>query len=106
MKMKINHLFVAAVCLNISIAWKKETPKVAPNILWIIVEDMSSHFGYQGESLVTTPHTDLLAKQGVVFENAYVTAPVCSASRSAMITGMYQTSIGAHNHRSSRGVEK
>ena len=104
--MKIKYLLVVAVCLKTFIACKKETPKVAPNILWIIVEDMSSHFGYQGEELVTTPHIDLLAKQGVVFENAYVTAPVCSASRSAMITGMYQTSIGAHNHRSSRGVEK
>ena len=64
--MKIKYLFVAAVCLTVSIACKKETPKVAPNILWIIVEDMSSHFGYQGEPLVTTPHIDLLAKQGVV----------------------------------------
>ena len=86
-------------------AVKKENPK-PPNILWIIVEDMSSHFGYQGEALVTTPHIDQLAKQGVVYNNAYVSAPVCSASRSAMITGMYQTSIGAHHHRSSRGKEK
>jgi arylsulfatase A-like enzyme len=105
-KVKRYSLLIAAVYLTVSIACKKETPKVAPNILWIIVEDMSSHFGYQCEALVTTPHIDLLAKQGVVFENAYVTAPVCSASRSAMITGMYQTSIGAHNHRSSRGKEK
>lgn len=106
MKMKINHLLIATVCLMAFTSCNKETEKVPPNILWIVVEDMSSHFGYQGEALVTTPHTDLLAKQGVVFENAYVTAPVCSASRSAMITGMYQTSIGAHHHRSSRGVEK
>ena len=104
--MKINHLLIATVCLMVCTSCNKEIEKVPPNILWIVVEDMSSHFGYQGEPLVTTPHIDLLAKQGVVFENAYVTAPVCSASRSAMITGMYQTSIGAHNHRSSRGVEK
>ncbi len=77
-----------------------------PNILWIIVEDMSCHFGYQGEMLVDTPHVDRLARDGIVFRNAYVTAPVCSASRSAMITGIYQTTIGAHHHRSSRGVVK
>ena len=77
-----------------------------PNILWIIVEDMSCHFGYQGEKLVHTPNVDKLAGEGVVFENAYVAAPVCSASRSGMITGMYQTSIGAHHHRSSRGAHK
>lgn len=74
-----------------------------PNILWIVVEDMSSHFGYQGEKLVKTPNIDRLAAEGLVFEKAYASAPVCSASRSAMITGMFQTSIGAHHHRSSRG---
>ena len=77
-----------------------------PNILWFVVEDMSPHFAYNGEKSVSTPHVDRLAKEGVVFSNAYVTAPVCSTSRSAMITGMYQTSIGAHQHRSSRGEEK
>jgi len=77
-----------------------------PNILWIVVEDMSCHFGYQGEKLVSTPNVDRLAAEGVVFSNAYVTAPVCSAARSAMITGMYQTAIGAHHHRSSRGKLK
>jgi arylsulfatase A-like enzyme len=77
-----------------------------PNMLWIVVEDMSCHFGYQGEKLVETPHVDRLAREGVVFRNAYVTAPVCSASRSAMITGMYQTTIGAQHHRSSLGTEK
>jgi arylsulfatase A-like enzyme len=62
-----------------------------PNIVWIVVDDMSSHFGYQGEKLVNTPHVDRLAKEGVTFNRAYATAPVCSAFRSAMITGMYQT---------------
>ncbi|NNJ27336.1 sulfatase family protein [Alienimonas chondri] len=83
-----------------------EPAATRPNILWIVVEDMSCHFGYQGELLVNTPHVDRLAADGVVFENAYVTAPVCSACRSALITGMYQTSIGAHHHRSSRGTHK
>ena len=77
-----------------------------PNILWIVVEDMSAHFNYNGEKLVHSPHVDRLAKEGQVFTNAYVTAPVCSTARSAMITGMYQTSIGAHHHRSSRGKVK
>lgn len=77
-----------------------------PNIVWIVVDDMSSHFGYQGEKLVQTPHVDQLAREGVVFSNAYVTAPVCSTFRSAVITGMYQTSIGAHHHRSGRGELK
>ncbi|MDG2254145.1 MAG: sulfatase [Opitutaceae bacterium] len=77
-----------------------------PNILWFVVEDMSAHLGVYGEKTVTTPHVDRLSAEGVRFDNAIVTAPVCSTNRSAMITGMYQTSIGAHQHRSSRGTEK
>ena len=77
-----------------------------PNIVWIVVDDMSSHFGYQGEPFATTPRVDRLAKEGIVFSRAYATAPVCSTFRSAMITGMYQTTIGAHHHRSSRGELK
>lgn len=75
-----------------------------PNILWILIEDMSPHFGYNGESQVHTPHVDRLAEEGVVFERAYVSAPVCSTARSALITGMHQNAIGVHNHRSSEGI--
>jgi arylsulfatase A-like enzyme len=74
-----------------------------PNILWLIVEDMSAHFGCYGETTIETPHVDALATAGVKFTNAFITAPVCSAARSALITGMYQTSIGSHHHRSGRG---
>ena len=84
----------------------KQPAKPRPNIVWILVDDMSGHFGYQGEPLVSTPNVDRLAREGVVFANAYATAPVCSTFRSALITGMYQTSIGAHHHRSSRGTRK
>ena len=77
-----------------------------PNIVWIIVDDMSAHFSAYGETRIKTPHVDRLAREGTLFRKAFVTAPVCSACRSALITGMYQTSIGAHHHRSGRGTEK
>lgn len=73
-----------------------------PNILWLDTEDLSPDLGCYGNSLVKTPNIDQLANEGIHFTNAFVSAPVCSASRSAVITGMYQTSIGAHNHRSNR----
>ncbi len=77
-----------------------------PNIVWIIPDDMSANFSSYGETAIKTPNVDRLAAAGVRFSNAYVTAPVCSTCRSAFITGMYQTSIGAHHHRSGRGTEK
>jgi arylsulfatase A-like enzyme len=74
-----------------------------PNILWFVVDDMSANFGCYGETRIATPHVDRLAREGTRFSRAFVTAPVCSPCRSALITGMYQTSIGAHHHRSGRG---
>ena len=77
-----------------------------PNMLWIVVDDMSANFSCDGETSIETPHVDRLAEQGLRFTRAYATAPVCSPFRSAMITGMYQTSIGAHHHRSGRGEHR
>lgn len=73
-----------------------------PNILWILSEDISTDLSCYGMPGVQTPVLDQFAKEGIRYTNAFTTAPVCSPSRSAMITGMYQTSIGAHNHRSHR----
>ena len=75
---------------------------IRPNILWIIAEDTCPDLGCYGNPWAKTPNIDRLASQGMRFTRAFTTAPVCSASRSAFMTGMYQTSIGAHNHRSHR----
>lgn len=84
---------------------EKPSPK-RPNIVWFIVDDMSANFSCYGESTIRTPNVDQLAAQGTRFTHAFVTAPVCSPCRSALITGMYQTSIGSHHHRSGRGQLK
>ncbi len=73
-----------------------------PNILWIVIDDMSANLSCYGEELIQTPAMDQLAEEGVRFTRAYATSPVCSTFRSALITGMYQTSIGSHHHRSGR----
>ncbi len=70
-----------------------------PNILWLIAEDMGPTLGCYGEKNVSTPNLDRLAQKGVRYNHFYTTAPVCSPSRSAFMTGMYQTTIGAHQHR-------
>ena len=79
---------------------RAEPPDPRPNILWILAEDASPHIGCYGEKSIKTPHLDTLASEGVRFENAFVTCPVCSPARSALVTGLYQTTLGAHNHRS------
>lgn len=77
-------------------------PPKRPNILWLIAEDIGPELGCYGTKEVWTPNLDRLAAEGMRYTRAFTTAPVCSASRSAFITGMYQTTIGAHNHRSHR----
>jgi arylsulfatase A-like enzyme len=74
-------------------------PADRPNILYIIQEDIGPNHACYGEPLVQTPHVDRFAGQGIRFTNMYCTGPVCSASRSALMTGRYQTNIGAHQHR-------
>src|SRR6266581_3673042 len=73
-----------------------------PNILWLIAEDFGNHLSCCGTKEVWTPHLDKLAADGVRYARFYTTSPVCSPSRSAFMTGMYQTTIGAHNHRAHR----
>lgn len=77
-----------------------ETETAKPNILWIYIEDMNPGLGCYGDDTVPTPNMDALAKQGVLFEKCFVTSGVCSPTRSAIITGRMQTTIGAHNHNS------
>lgn len=70
-----------------------------PNILWIIGDDLGVELGCYGYAAARTPHIDRLAREGRRYSNAFATAPVCSSSRSAFITGMYQTRIACQDHR-------
>lgn len=70
-----------------------------PNIVWIVCEDISPFIGAYGDQEVNTPNIDRLAKEGVRYTHAYTAAGVCAPSRSAIITGMYPTSIGTQHMR-------
>jgi len=70
-----------------------------PNILWITIEDWSPDLSCYGTKGIHTPNVDKLASEGIRYERAFTTSPVCSTSRSAMMTGFHQNYIGAHQHR-------
>ncbi|HBE68221.1 MAG TPA: sulfatase [Planctomycetaceae bacterium] len=70
-----------------------------PNILWITIEDWSPDLSCYGTKGISTPHVDQLASEGIRYQSAFTTSPVCSTSRSAMMTGFHQNYIGAHQHR-------
>ena len=92
-------LCIALLLSNLATAAAKP-----PNILWIFSEDLSPYMGCYGDPVNQghTPAIDQLAADGVLFKRAFMPAPVCSACRSAMITGVMQTTTGTHQHRSSR----
>lgn len=69
-----------------------------PNVLWIISDDLSPELGCYGYPDVETPNIDRLASEGTMFTKAFSTSPVCSASRTAFQTGLYQTTVGGHHH--------
>ena len=92
--------------LSLAIAAPNAHAAKRPNIVWFVIDDMSANFSCYGEATIQTPHVDRLAQEGLRFTRAYATSPVCSTFRSAMITGMYQTSIGVHHHRSGRGEHR
>jgi arylsulfatase A-like enzyme len=75
-----------------------------PNILWIVSEDNSPLLGCYGDTFATTPVLDKLASEGILFENAFATAPACAPSRSTLITGVYPPSMGTQNMRSEYAI--
>ena len=98
-------LLLSTVALGFALAAGAAEIQAAPdrpNIVWIFVEDMNGWYGCYGDDTVPTPNIDALAERGLRFNRAYMPAGVCSATRSAIALGAMQTSLGVHNHRSSR----
>ncbi|MGJ8642123.1 MAG: sulfatase family protein [Luteolibacter sp.] len=75
-----------------------------PNIVWIMAEDMGIDLECYGMAGVKTPNLNRLAAEGARFTRAYCSNPICSPSRSSMMTGVDQTVINAQHHRSNRDV--
>ena len=75
-----------------------------PNIVWIVSEDNGPFLGCYGYEDANTPHLDRLASQGILYENAFVVAPVCAPNRNCIITGMYPSSNGCQHMRSKNFV--
>ncbi|MDG2254523.1 MAG: sulfatase-like hydrolase/transferase [Opitutaceae bacterium] len=71
-----------------------------PNVVWIVSEDNSKHWlRLYEEGGAPMPRIEKLAERGLVFQNAFSNAPVCSVARSTLISGSYAPRIGAQYHR-------
>lgn len=91
--MKTSAWFLAALFLAPILAAGEAQDR--PNILLIVADDLgSADLGHQGSRDVRTPNIDSIARGGVSFSTAYISAPVCMPSRMGFMTGRYQQRFG------------
>jgi uncharacterized sulfatase len=85
MKTLIHLIVVVAALLPAGTA---SAGRAKPNVLFIAVDDMNNDLGCFGHPLVKSPSIDRLAARGVRFERAYCQFPLCSPSRTSLLTGL------------------
>ncbi|KKN21824.1 hypothetical protein LCGC14_0921490 [marine sediment metagenome] len=83
--------FFLSISINYAVAQESQRTGKKPNIIFILTDDQRfDALGYAGNTLISTPEMDKLAKEGTYFENAMVTTPICAASRASILTGLYE----------------
>jgi arylsulfatase len=86
-------LLLTLACL-FTLAWASAAEGTRPNFIFFITDDVSAEdLGPYGNRAIQTPHLDRMAREGLVFDNAYLVISSCSPSRCSIITGRYP-----HNH--------
>ena len=88
----ISILFLS--CSSINLQEKNETSKL-PNVIFIYTDDLGyGDLGCFGADSIATPYLDKMAANGMKFTNFYTTSPICSPSRTSLLTGRYQVRSG------------
>lgn len=77
-----------------------------PNVIIIMADDLGqTDISLYGNTRIHTPHIDAIGQEGVTFQEAYITSPVCSPSRAGLLTGRYQQRFGHELQMSDRYTE-
>ncbi|PZX55876.1 arylsulfatase A-like enzyme [Algoriphagus ratkowskyi] len=94
--MKNNHSLPKLLfCLFLLVNSTAFAQQKKPNIIFILTDDQRwDALGYAGNDIIQTPEMDKLATEGVYFKNAFVTTPICAASRASILTGLYERTHG------------
>ena len=83
-------LLLAASCRLVA-----AEPEARPNIIFLLADDHRyDQLGCAGHPILQTPHIDALAEAGVRFDRAYVTTPICAASRASIFTSLHERTHG------------
>jgi N-sulfoglucosamine sulfohydrolase len=93
MRTSATFLFVVLLVLSCSAAER--------NVILFVTDDMGPDAGCYGNTVIKTPHLDALAKDGIRMTSAFCTTASCSASRSVILTGMYNHANAQYGHEHS-----
>ncbi|MGB5821112.1 MAG: sulfatase [Saonia sp.] len=87
-------VFLVYSCKNKKPPLKEEKP----NIIFLLTDDQRwDALGAMGNTIVKTPHLDQMAKNGLLFNNAYVTTSICCVSRASILSGQYESRHGIND---------
>lgn len=88
-------LFCFLICCLL-LSGAEISAQTRPNFIFYITDDISyNDYGCYGHPTIQIPHLDRMAKEGRIFDNAYLTTSSCSPSRCSIITGRYPHNTGA-----------
>lgn len=87
----LSYIFLCAFWILLPLTSNSQGANQKPNIIFILTDDQRwDALGHAGNDIIKTPNMDRLAQEGVYFRNAFVTTPICAASRASIITGLYE----------------
>ncbi|MFV0565742.1 MAG: sulfatase [Flavobacteriaceae bacterium] len=96
--LKTAHIFATLILATINFGFSQTLESSKPNIIIIFTDDQGyGDLSCYGATDLKTPNIDNLANNGILFQQFYVPASVCTPSRAALLTGKYPKRVGLHN---------
>ena len=96
-------IILVAMALLVTTAW--DAVAAPPNIIVVMTDDQRwDALGCAGHPFLKTPNIDRLAREGAIFQNAFVTTPLCSPSRATFLTGQYVHKHGVRGNGDSKAI--